>query len=179
MKQLILFSLVILNSFWLNAQVEQAKEISQVEFKIKNLGLNVDGSFSEVEIDAHIEESNLDSSFINSEIVVNSIDTGMEGRDAHILKEDFFDESNYKTISFKSTKIERVSNNTYQVNANLTIKDITKKISVPIVLTNQDDKVTITSEFKINRIDFGVGGRSLILGKTVKINVKHTYSNRS
>lgn len=177
MKQLILFSLVILSSFWLNAQeLEQAKKISQVEFKIKNLGLNVDGSFSEVKIDAHIEENNLDSSFINSEIVVNSIDTGMESRDAHILKVDFFDEPNYKTISFKSYKIKRISNNSFQVDAYLTIKDITKNVRFPFFLTKQDDKVTITSEFEINRIDFGVGGRNLVLGKKVEINVNHSFA---
>lgn len=177
MKQIILFSLVILNSFWLNAQeLKQTKEISQVEFKIKNLGLNVDGSFLEVEIDAHIDENNLETSFINSEIVVNSIETGMESRDAHILKEDFFDEPNFKTISFKSYKIKRISGNSFQVDANLTIKDITKKVSFPIFISTQNKEVTITSNFEINRIDYRVGGRSLVLGKKVKINVRHSYS---
>jgi len=177
MKQLILFSLIILNSFWLNTQeLEHVKEISQVEFKIKNLGLNVDGSFLEVEIDAHIDENNLETSFINSEIIVNSIETGMESRDAHILKEDFFDEPNYKTISFKSYKIKRISIDSFHVDANLTIKDITKKVSFPIFISTQNEVTTITSNFEINRIDYGVGGRSLVLGKKVKINVRHSYS---
>ena len=176
MKRVLIF-LFILSSTCFYAQ-ESNKIIAEtsVSFKIKNLGLNVDGSFLEVEIDAHINENDLVSSYINSEIIVNSVQTGMEGRDNHILKEDFFDEANYKIISFKSSKIERVSNNTFQVDANLTIKDITKKISIPVSLIIKNDEVRITSEFEINRIDYGVGGRSLILGKTVKINVKHSYS---
>jgi polyisoprenoid-binding protein YceI len=108
-------------------------------------------------------------------IKVSSIKTGMESRDAHILKEDFFDERNYKTISFKSIKIERIKDSYFQAQANLTIKDITKKISIPISINTINDEVRITSEFEINRLDYGVGGRSLVLGKTVKINVRHSY----
>ncbi len=174
---LLILSFVLLNS--VKAQeIEQTKDISQVKFKIKNLGVNVDGSFSKVKIDAKIDKNDLANSFINSEIWVESIETGMKKRDEHILAEDYFDLKNYKLISFSSSKIEWVSENKYQVEANLTIKRITKKVSIPINLSTQNDEVTISSEFEINRIDYGVGGRSLILGKTVKISVSHTYTKQ-
>ena len=103
----------------------------------------------------------------------------MEGRDVRILKKDFFNEPNYKTISFKSFKIKRISSNSFQVDANLTIKNITNKVSFPISLSTQNDVLFITSDFEINRIDYGVGGRSFMLGKTVRINVKHSYSEQN
>ena len=179
MKRVLIFLFVLSSTCFYAQESNEIITESSVTFKIKNLGLNVDGSFLEVEIDAIIDKDNLERSFINAKIMVNSVQTGMEGRDSHILKEDFFDESNYKTISFKSSKIERVLNNTFQVDANLTIKDITKKISIPIFINTENDEVRISSEFEINRIDYGVGGRSFMLGKTVKINVNHSFLNRS
>jgi polyisoprenoid-binding protein YceI len=174
---LLILSFVLLTSF--NVQeLEQSKEVSFVGFKIKNLGINVDGSFSKVKIDAKIDKNDLTNSFINSEIWVESIETGMKKRDEHILQEDYFDLKNYKMITFRSSKIEWVSENKYQVEANLTIKGNTKKVSIPINLSTQNDEVTIFSDFEINRIDYGVGGRSLILGKTVKIIVSHTYTKQ-
>ena len=172
---LLILCFVLLNS--INAQeLEQTKETSKVEFKIKNFGINVDGHFGTVSI-SPVFNSEHELTDLSAAIKVSSIITGMEGRDAHILKEDFFDEPNYKTISLTSTKTVKVSSNSFQVDANLTIKDITKKVSIPISLSTQNDVITITSDFEINRIDYGVGGRSLILGKTVKIYVKHSYSN--
>ncbi len=173
-SNLLILSFVLI-AFFNVQELEQFKEVSFVGFKIKNLGVNVDGSFSKVKIDAKIDKNDLANSFINSEIWVESIETGMKKRDEHILEEDYFDLKNYKIIFFKSSKIEWVSENKYQVEANLTIKEITKKVSIPIYLSTQNDEITITSEFEINRIDYGVGGRSLILGKAVKINVKHLY----
>lgn len=176
MKQVFIYLIVFSSLCCFAQESNEIKTETSVTFKIKNLGLNVDGSFLEVEIDAHIDENDLVSSFINSKIIVNSIETGMEGRDNHILKEDFFDEPNYKTISFKSSKIKKISSNSFQVDANLTIKNITKKVSFPISISTQNEVVIITSNFEINRIDYGVGGRSFVLGKKVKINVRHSYS---
>ena len=174
MKQVLIY-LIVFSSLCCYAQ-ESNENKTSVIFKIKNLGVKVTGSFLKVQIDTHIDKYDLENSFINSKIIVNSIETGMEGRDNHILKEDFFDEPNYKTISFKSLKIKRISENKYQAEANLTIKETTKKISIPISLSMKNDVVTIRSDFEINRIDYGVGGRSVMLGKTVNINVKHSYS---
>ena len=89
MKQMLIF-LIVFSSSCIDAQeLNEIKTETSITFKIKNLGVNVDGSFLKVEIGAHIDENDLAKSFINSEIMVNSIETGLESRDAHILKEDF------------------------------------------------------------------------------------------
>lgn len=179
MKRLILFSLVILNSFWLNAQeLEQGKEVSKVEFTIKNLGINVDGSFSKVSIDARVEDNDLANSFIKANIQVSSIETGIDKRDEHVLEEDYFDNKKYKTISLVSSKIDKISDNSYQLKASLTIKNIANQVIIPFTLKEQNGSITIASDFEINRKDYGIGGGSFVLGKTVKISVSHTYTKQ-
>lgn len=173
------FSFLLILSFLVLSSVNkeelvQTKETSKIEFKIKNFGVNVDGYFQTISI-SPVFNSEYDLTDLSAIIKVSSIKTGMESRDAHILKDDFFDEPNHKTISFKSLQIERVSKNTFQVDAKLTIKGITKKISIPISLNTNNDEVRITSEFEINRLDYDVGSRSLILSKTVRISVKYLF----
>ncbi len=174
MKQTIIFSLIVLSSFCLNAQEStEVKTETSVNFKIKNFGVNVDGHFETISISA-LFNSEKELTDISATVEVNSITTGMESRDKHILKEDFFDVKKHKNIVLKTISIKKESLESYLVTANLTIKNISKIITIPLQVKKTEEAYLITSHFEINRKDFNVGGSSLVLGKTVKINVKHT-----
>ena len=58
----------------------------------------------------------------------------------------------------------------------LTIKGKTKEISVTVNRDKINNQYKITSSFKINRRDFDIGGRSIVMSNTVKINVVHYYN---
>ena len=79
----------------------------------------------------------------------------------------------HPTITLSSSEIKDAGPNNYKVTAVLTIKGKAKKITFPVTVLKSDDNYKITSYFEINRMDYDVGGGSFILGKTVKINVKH------
>ena len=55
---------------------------------------------------------------------------------------------------------------TYFLRANLTIKGITKKVTVPIKFRQTDHNIMIQAAFEINRRDFNVGGGSMIMSKS-------------
>ncbi len=173
MKQIFIFSLIVFSSFSLNAQ--ESKEIeteNSVYFKIKNFGVNVDGHFETVSI-ATLFNSEDELIGVSATVEVESITTGMEGRDKHLLKEDFFHAKKYKDIEFKTISIKKESPESYLVTANLTIKNINKQITIPIQVEKTEEAFIVTSNFGINRKDFNVGGSSFVLGKIVKIRVKH------
>ena len=152
-----------------------SQNISSIDFTIKNLGINVDGHFNTFTINT---EFNADNQLINvySKIEVASIETGIDSRDEHLLKDDYFHESKYKHISLQSTSIKKKSTTEYLVSAKLTIKGKTKTVSIPVkVQKTESGKTKITSYFEINRRDFDVGGGSFVMSKTVKINVIHYY----
>ena len=145
---------------------------SSIDFVIKNLGVNVDGHFNSFKIVAGFDnERQLIS--ITSTINISSIETGIDSRDEHMLEEDYFDAKKHPTITLSSSEIKDVGPNNYKVIAVLTIKGKAKKITFPVTVLKSDDNYKITSYFEINRRDYDVGGGSFILGKTVKINVKH------
>ncbi len=76
--------------------------------------------------------------------------------EGHLKGEDFFDVAKYPTATFT---IKSVKNNGAKLNVtgNLQIKDVTKTITIPAVLTKENEVSVFTSEvFTINRADFNV-----------------------
>ena len=104
-----------------------------------------------------------------------SIKTGIDSRDEHLLKADYFDIENYENITLVSTIIESKSDGVFSVVAILTIKDKSKEIVIKVNRDKYDNQYIMTSNFTINRRDFDIGGRSFILGNMVKINVLHFH----
>ena len=172
MKKLLFITLLILSIFNLNAQQRsQNKTETKVDFKIKNFGVDVKGSFSEVDIISYFDPSNIDDSYINAIIKVSSINTGNVKRDEHLFKEDFFDVDNFKYIKLESSKIEKISETSYILKGELTIKNTSKLISIPLELTENDDSLLIKSNFIIKRKDYYVGGNIWVLSNNVKIQI--------
>ena len=94
---------------------------------------------------------------IESEIDVNSIDTGNSKRDRHLRSPDFFDTQNYPKIYFKSDNVELVSENQYKVYGSLTMRGVKKEI----ILEGEKSKDSRGNLFFeatsiINRQDFGI-----------------------
>jgi polyisoprenoid-binding protein YceI len=173
MKQIFILSFVVFSAFCLNAQKPKEIEVeNSVSFKIKNFGINVDGNFETVSIITTFNSEN-ELTDISAIIEVKSIATGIESRDNHILKEDFFDVKKHKKIEFKTIDIKKESPESYLVTANLTIKGISKQIKIPVQIKKTEEACVLISNFEINRKDFEVGGSSLVLGKNVKISVRH------
>jgi polyisoprenoid-binding protein YceI len=76
---------------------------------------------------------------------------------AHLLGPDFFDADQFPTARFEITRVEpyydhqSVANANYLVSGNLTLKNITKNISFPASLTINNQTVTGTANFNMNR----------------------------
>jgi polyisoprenoid-binding protein YceI len=150
----------------------QNDEKTNVTFEIRNFGINVDGKFKEIKINTNFNSNQLSESYINAEIQVKSIVTGIESRDEHILEEDYFDEENYPVIQLASSSFEETENDEIIMFADLTIKGITNKIKVPISINEEENSINIYSSFSINRTNFNVNGGGFVLSKTVKIQVE-------
>ena len=72
---------------------------------------------------------------LNVEISAASIDTRSADRDGHLQSPDFFDVANFPKITFASTGIKDSGSDSIVVDGNLTIKDVTKPISITFEFT--------------------------------------------
>jgi polyisoprenoid-binding protein YceI len=150
-----------------------SQNASSINFVIKNLGINVDGHFNSFSVTTKFNESTSDLERISGSINVASIKTGIDSRDEHLLEEDYFNAGIYKQITLASESVTKVSETRYKVEALLTIKGITKPITIKIDVVKTNDGYKISSAFEIDRKDFKVGGSSFVMSKTVKVNVIH------
>jgi polyisoprenoid-binding protein YceI len=80
---------------------------SSVEFSVKHMMMTtVRGRFKSVTATLTADEEHPEGCCVDAELEVESIDTGMADRDAHLRGPDFFDAANHPKIIFKSKRLE-------------------------------------------------------------------------
>ena len=143
---------------------------SKVRFVIKNFGINTGGTFEGLAGSIIFDPANLAGASFNVSVDAKSVDTDMEARDNHLRKEEYFDVEKYPKLSFRSTKITTTNKDGYLFMFGvITIKNISKEISFPFKQTSKDDGILFDGEFKLNRRDFGVGGKSFSMSDELNV----------
>ena len=122
----------------------------------------VRGSFNEFEGDGYFDAENPGSSKLQLTIKAASIDTRNADRDGHLRSNDFFDMDTYPEITFASTQVESVDDETYRVTGDLTIKGVTKPVTVDFEYTGAavdpfgNSRIGLEGKTTINRKDWGI-----------------------
>jgi polyisoprenoid-binding protein YceI len=122
----------------------------------------VRGSFDEFQGTATIDGDNTANSSVRVTIDAASIDTRNADRDAHLRTNDFLAQDQYPQITFASTDIRQVDETTFEVTGDLTIKDVTNRITVPFEFegTSQDPfgnhRIGFDGSVTISRKDYGI-----------------------
>jgi polyisoprenoid-binding protein YceI len=122
----------------------------------------VRGSFDQVEGIAAIDGANPSNSTLEVTIQTTSIDTRDANRDGHLRSADFFDVEKYPTITFKGTEFTIVDDQTVEVTGDLTIKDVTKSVTVPFEFGGAavdpfgNSRVGFEGQVTVNRKDWGL-----------------------
>jgi polyisoprenoid-binding protein YceI len=155
---------------------------STVGFKIRHLVSKVSGDFTDFDGAIVADFNNLDKSSVEFTIQAASIDTKNEKRDGHLRSSDFFDVEKYPEITFKSSKITRVDDDTFAVDGTLTMRGVAKEITLTVDFlgemsamggTRAGYELTTT----LNRMDYGVSWNraveagGFVLGDEVEVNI--------
>jgi polyisoprenoid-binding protein YceI len=165
---ILLFSFLVVLAAAINWNLNP--EQSVVNFKIKNFGKHVDGSFKGMKAKIKFDEGNPMKSQMEATVDVNTIDTGNKKRDKDLKSSDYFDAETYPVISFKSTSFSKQENK-YIAYGDLTIKDVTKQVQIPFTLESTGEHGVFKGTLSLDRLDYHVGGKSRILGDNVDIEI--------
>lgn len=150
---------------------------SRITFKIKNAGITVDGSFSDLQAEIKFNPKQLDKSVLKASVGVRSIDTGINMRDNDLQEGKYFDAEKYPRIKMSSRKIKHLEKDRYMGTFDLTIKGVTKQMEIPFTYTQKDNQGKFNAEFKVNRRDFGVGKNSFILSDEATVFIEVSVKN--
>jgi polyisoprenoid-binding protein YceI len=122
----------------------------------------VRGSFTEFEGHLNIDGKEPAKSGGEVKIKAASIHTGQDQRDEHLRSNDFFDMPNHPEITFQSTRVEHVDGDEYKVTGDLTIKGVTKEITLDAEYTGAaldpmgNNRVGLELHGQVNRKDWGI-----------------------
>lgn len=136
---------------------------SIIGFSIRHLEINwVEGRFKEFAGTVHYDDADVTRSSVEFTAKVESIDTGVEPRNAHLRTADFFDVAKYPEMTFKSTSVERKGKDSYVLRGDLTLKGVTKQVALPFTITGAikdpwgNTRFGISAQTKIDRRDYGI-----------------------
>ena len=156
---------------------------SEAAFQVRHLLSKVRGRFAEFGGTITFDAAQPADASVSIEVKAASIDTNVADRDAHLRSDDFFSTDRFPVITFTSRGVAPRGADAFDVTGDLTIRDITKSITVPVtylgVATDPwgNQKLGFEGEITINRKDFGLtwnaaletGG--FLVGDDVKIAV--------
>ncbi|QEC67490.1 YceI family protein [Panacibacter ginsenosidivorans] len=136
---------------------------SEATFKVKHLMIsNVTGSFSKFDATLTADKEDFTDAKVTFEADTNSISTNNEQRDGHLKADDFFSVEKFPKLTFESTSITKKNEEDYIVTGNLTIRDVTKPVTLDVTYNGStidpwgQTKIGFEINGKINRKDFGL-----------------------
>lgn len=154
---------------------------SQVGFSVRHMMVStVRGQFRKYGGTVKIDPKDFARSSFEGEVDVASIDTGNPDRDNHLRTGDFFDAPNHPKIRFKSTRIEAKDEGEYRVTGDLTIRGVTKPVTLDVEFhgTQKNHYGTtvagVTARGTINRKDFGVNWNAVLETGGIAVSEKVT-----
>jgi len=157
---------------------------TQIEFSAKHFGMmTIRGHFNDVKTFGEVDPSDPSAATFGVEINVASLTTNNAQRDNDLRSSYFLELEKYPTMTFRTTKIEPTGDTHFRLTGDLTVKGITKPITLSVQRYGEINdermghRVAYSAEGEINRKDFGMefdmlADNRLVVSHEIKINVE-------
>jgi polyisoprenoid-binding protein YceI len=155
---------------------------SNVEFTVKHLGIaTVRGAFNEFE--GSFEVGDDGSARARGIVSVASVDTNEETRDAHLRSEDFFHAEVHPQLSFESTDVVALDEDSFEIYGNLSMRGVTHPVVLRAELQGTEvdpwgnERVALEVRGQLNRGDWGLtynqmlGSGNMLVSDKVKLSL--------
>jgi len=152
---------------------------SSVEFHVRHLGIaTVKGHFNDFQGTLEVGPR---GAHAYGTVKVASVDTRESQRDEHLRSPDFFDAERYPEITFSSTAVRPVDEDTFEIEGELTIHGVTRTLTLDAALEGTETdpqgnaRVGLSASAQINRSDYemkfnmALGSGNVVVADKVKI----------
>ncbi len=148
-------------------------QASQIAFEVSGSGNTTKGTFgqykAEIEFDPDVPEQTAVRVLLN----MNSAATGTADADEALKSAEFFNPAQFPVAQYVARGAQALGSGKYVLNGRLTLKGVTKPVSLPFLIDIKSGTARVSAETKINRLDFGVGQETMA-GLAVDNDVKLT-----
>lgn len=132
--------------------------------------------FREYRASINFDPQQLDTSTIEVTVNLASVDSASADRDEGMRDSEWFDVANHPQASFVSTGFAARSADQFEVQGDLTIKDITLPIAIPFTWRAEAGEARFTGETTVNRTAFKIGTGEWEKDDTIGFEVKITVA---
>ena len=156
---------------------------SRVEFAVKHLGIaTVRGSFETFEGSFEVGED-ISTAAFKATIETASINTNEEQRDAHLRSADFFDAETYPQLTFVSTAVTPIDDETFNITGTLTMHGVTREVELEATIQGTEtdpwgnERIGLELTGKLSRSDYGMefnqvlGSGNMLVSDKVKLSL--------
>jgi polyisoprenoid-binding protein YceI len=136
------------------------------QFTVKHMMIaTVTGRLGPISGMLQFDPSDLTTGSVEATIDVTGLSTGVDMRDNDLRSPNFFDVEHYPTITFRSTRVERVEDDQYGVQGELTIHGVTRPVTLDVTfegVASPDpfgvgtSRAGFTAETTLSRKEFGM-----------------------
>lgn len=154
---------------------------SIVRATARHLGMSrVEGRFTELSGTITVADP-IESSHVTVVIEAASIDTGSRDRDTHLRSPDFLDVKQFPTLRFRSSTLTRLTDDHWQLDGGLTIRDITRPVTLDVHYGGSGPdpwggtRMAATATTQLHRSDYeinwnmGLPGGLTLIGPTLRV----------
>lgn len=154
---------------------------SKVGFSVKHMGIStVRGEFTEFQGILELGEDPSDVK-VRGSVKAASVDTNEAQRDEHLRSPDFFEADTYPDISYESTRVEAIDDETYRITGRLTLHGVTNELVLTAEVNgveedpNGGDRVGLEVTGQLSRAEYGMkfnqalGSGNMLVSDKVKL----------
>jgi polyisoprenoid-binding protein YceI len=144
---------------------------SRLGFSGTQTGAKFEGRFAHYTTNIIFDPDHLDASHVSVTVDLASAATGDTQRDTALPNKDWFDVTHFPQARFETTTIRKLDGNAYEAAGNLTIRGVTKPISLPFILEVDGATAHVVGHAGFVRSVFGVGQGPWATGQWVALDV--------
>jgi polyisoprenoid-binding protein YceI len=151
-----------------------------ITFTYSHLGFsNPRVGFNRFDTKLQLDSGKPENSTVEVTIDASSIDSRVAEFNEHLNGSDFFNTTEYPTITFRSTKVESTGENTFDVTGDLTILGTTKPVTLATTINKAADHpmlnvptVGVSASTKLMRSEWGLGAYVPAVSDEVELSIE-------
>lgn len=152
---------------------------TQVSFTYSHFGFsNPTGRLEDIKGTVVVDQADWAKSSVEVTLPLSGLHTGVAALDEHLKKPDFFDAAKYPDITFKSTKVAKTGEKTFDISGDLTVHGVTKPVTLHARINKIGENKMIASQTAgfdadttLKRSDFGMGAYAPAVSDEVHVHI--------
>lgn len=141
-------------------------KVKEKDYAIKFSTSKAEGIIKGLKGTINFDKNNLAQSNFDVTVDVNTLNTGNGLKNRHAKGDKFLNASKYPIIRLKTSQII-TSSGGFIAKGKLTIKEVSRDVSIPFTFRTAGNDGTFTGNFEINRKDYGLEYKGV--GEIIKI----------